>query len=96
MYDYSEARPQLQTALQGAKSIYEGSKGTMGCVSATRLAYNANPINAIGFAEKYAVMLDVLSTLVLMETVVGVWAAALQVLATGADAKDLIKACVTS
>jgi hypothetical protein len=42
------------------------------------------------------VMLDVLTAVALLESVVGVWAAALQVLATGADSKDMIKACFSA
>jgi hypothetical protein len=39
------------------------------------------------------VMLDVLTTLALAETVVGVWAAALQLLSTKADVLDMKRAC---
>jgi hypothetical protein len=40
------------------------------------------------------VMLDILATIALAETVVGIWAAALQCLATGADTKDMVEACL--
>jgi hypothetical protein len=39
------------------------------------------------------VMLDVLTTIALADTVIGLWAAALQVLATGADATEMVQAC---
>jgi hypothetical protein len=40
------------------------------------------------------VMLDVLTTIALMESVLGIWAALLQALATGADTKEMIQACL--
>jgi|SRR5580658_8500462 hypothetical protein len=40
------------------------------------------------------VILDVLTTIALADTVVGVWAAALQALAVGADTKEMINACL--
>jgi len=42
------------------------------------------------------VILDVLTTIALVDTVVGIWAAALQALATGADSKEMLKACFAS
>ncbi len=39
------------------------------------------------------VMLDVLSTIALADTLVGIWAAAMQVLSLEADTKDMIRAC---
>jgi len=131
MYKYIKDRPQLQTALQGAKSIYGLGKGAKGYAAAARLAGNATAMNALSSAEKFAakgnasaggaicafvdyfaivakslniemdecalsitkVMLDVLATIVLAETVVGVWVAALQALAVGGDSKEMILAC---
>jgi hypothetical protein len=40
------------------------------------------------------VILDVLATIALVDTVVGVWAAAMQALAVGADTKEMINACL--
>jgi hypothetical protein len=40
------------------------------------------------------VILDVLTTIALADTVVGIWAAALQALAVGADTKEMINACI--
>jgi hypothetical protein len=40
------------------------------------------------------VILDVLTTIALADTVVGVWAAALQALTVGADTKEMINACL--
>lgn len=40
------------------------------------------------------VILDVLATIALADTVVGVWAAAVQALAVGADTKEMISACL--
>jgi hypothetical protein len=40
------------------------------------------------------VILDILTTVALADTVVGVWAAALQALATGADTKEMINTCL--
>jgi hypothetical protein len=42
------------------------------------------------------VMLDVLATIALAESVVGIWAAALNALAIGADTKDMIQACLSN
>ncbi len=42
------------------------------------------------------VILDVLTTIALADTVVGIWAAALQALAVGADTKEMINACFVS
>jgi hypothetical protein len=39
------------------------------------------------------VILDILTTIALADTVVGIWAAALQALAVGADTKGMINAC---
>ena len=132
LYEYVKDRPQLQTALQGAKSIYGLNKGAKGYAAAARLAGNATTMKALSSAEKFAakgnvsaggaicafvdyfaavakslniemnecalgvtkVMLDVLATIALTETVVGVWAAAFEVLAVGADMKDMIRACL--
>ncbi|MFP5228938.1 MAG: hypothetical protein ACLGXA_15070 [Acidobacteriota bacterium] len=41
------------------------------------------------------VMLDVLSTIALADTGVGIWAAAMQALSVGADTKEMIRACST-
>jgi hypothetical protein len=40
------------------------------------------------------VILDVLTTIALVDTVVGIWAAAVQALAAGADTKEMINACL--
>jgi hypothetical protein len=42
------------------------------------------------------VMLDVLATIALAESVVGIWAAALNALAIGADTQDMIQACLSA
>jgi hypothetical protein len=131
VYKYVRDRPQLQTALQGAKAVYGLGKGAKGYGAAARLAGNATAMNALSSAEKFAargnvsaggaisafvdyfvviaesqhiemnecavavtkVMLDVLTTIALADTVVGIWAAALQALAVGADTKDMIRVC---
>ena len=41
------------------------------------------------------VMLDVLTTYALVQSVVGVWAGALQLLSTAADGREAYKACIT-
>lgn len=54
LYNYIEDSPQLQTALQGAKSTFEGARGAKGYIVASRLKAGAATMNALGSAEKYA------------------------------------------
>jgi hypothetical protein len=131
MYEYIESRPQLQFALEGAKSTFEMGKGAQGYVDAMGYAGRAADLNLASSAERFAgsgavsaggaisafvdyfagmaeslgiemnkcsiavtkVILDVLSMVAMAETVVGVWAAALQCLALNADLTDMKKAC---
>lgn len=131
LYDYVKERPQLQTALQGTKSIYRMGRGAKGWAAAAHLEGNATAMNAFTAAEKFAakgnvfaggaisafvdyfavvaknlgiemnecaisitkVMLDVLTTIALADTLVGVWAAALQLLSLGSDLQEMQKAC---
>jgi len=131
LYDYVSQRPELQTALQGAKSIYKMDRGAKGWAAAARLESNATAMNAATAAERFAargnvfaggaisafvdyfsvvakglgiqmndcamaitkVMLDVLTIIALADTMVGVWAAAVQLLSLNADLAEMQKAC---
>jgi hypothetical protein len=54
MYEYIEARPQLQFALEGAKSTYEMGKGAQEYVTAAALVVRAENVRSIALAEKFA------------------------------------------
>jgi len=132
MYEYIESRPQLQFALEGAKSTYEMGKGAQGYVNAMGYAGRATEMNLVASAERFAgsgnvsaggaisafvdyfagmakslgievnecsiavtkVMLDVLTVVAMADTVVGIWAAALQLLSLKADIVGMKIACL--
>jgi hypothetical protein len=134
LYKYIKDRPQLQTALQGARSSYDMAVGAKGWAAAARLTTNANAMNAFSSAEKFTargnvsaggaisafvdyfagvaknlgiemndcaiavtkVTLDVLSTIALADTVVGLWAAVVQALAVAADSKEMVRVCLVA
>lgn len=54
LYDYIDARPELQTILKGAKATYQGVAGTKGYLAASKYASNARTMSATTYAEKFA------------------------------------------
>lgn len=98
------ARLESNARAMGAVNVAEkmASRGTIsaGGAISTFVEYFAGVAKSLGIEMNECalaitkVILDVLTELALIESVVGIWASALQALAIGADTTDVINACL--
>ena len=88
----------MSAAGMAEKFATRGTISAGGAIS-TFVEYFAGICGSLGIALNECaiavtkVILDILTTIALADTVVGVWAVALQALAVGADTKGMINAC---
>jgi hypothetical protein len=94
-----ENKAKMMNAMSAAEKFASKGAASAGRTISTFVDYFAGVAKSLGIEMNDCaiavtkVILDILTTIALTDTIVGVWAAALQALAVGADTKEMINVC---